>query len=468
MGTGSWKLKLGAALGIAGICLLVGRAQADEPLEGATVEQIIGILHEKGLIDEEQQERLLVKNAAERQKQLRTASVAASLLDGWNLYGDARLRHEFFDYRTDSLGNRRDNRYRFRYRARLGFEKTLSDRLSFGMRFVTGGTPSSSENRSTNQTLGDQKDFDSDSIWIDRAYIRWKLPQQGELRTTFVGGKIANPFLWKKGKDFVLWDHDVQPEGGALLFRHPLDERTELFSNVGYFIVDERSSSNDPKVIAGQLGATTEAGDFELGLRGSFYAWRTLDSEFIGRAIDFGNLPTAYDRGQAHIGELSVFAGTELSASWPLLFTGTFVQNFSAEDDTCIGRDTGIDGVPDTVDCTGAGAGVPIGLPSSRDDDRAWGLALELGSSKKIAKLGFGYYHVEANAVVSMFTDSDLFDGFTNRRGWVAYGARKLGSATEFKFAVYDSDYIENDDAYLFSTTFSDRVRVQTDLVWKF
>jgi len=460
-----------ALLGAAMVCLLFGTAQAGEPLEGATVEQIIGILHDKGLIDEEQQERLLIKNAAEQQKEAKTASVAAGLLDGWDLYGDFRLRHEFFDYQTDSLGNRRDNRYRLRYRLRMGFEKTLTDTLTFGMRVVTGGSPDSSENRSSNQTMGAQEDFDNDSLWIDRAYVKWQLPQLGELRSTLVGGKIANPFVWKYGKDLVVWDHDVQPEGGALRLQYPIDERTELFSNVGYFVVDERSSANDPKLWAGQLGATTEAGGFDLGMRGSFYGWRTLDDDFVDRAIGLGNMPNGYDRGQAHIGELSAFAGTDLSEDWPLLFIGTFAQNFSAEDDPCAAFDTAGGTTPDTVICAGgvvpAGA-AQVGLASSRDDDQAWGLALELGSSKRIVKLGFGYYHIEANSVVSLVADSDLFDGFTNRRGWVAYGARRLGSATEVKFALYNGDYIENDDAYVFSRAFSDRLRLQTDLVWKF
>ena len=145
------------------VLMLAPRVEA-----GETVEQIIGILREKGLIDEQEQDRLLMKHAAESGG---IPSVGASILDGWEFYGDFRLRHELFTYRHDPNGQHKDNRYRFRYRVRLGFEKELLDALSFGMRFATGGTPSSSEDRGGNQTLGREEDFDYDSFRIDRAYI---------------------------------------------------------------------------------------------------------------------------------------------------------------------------------------------------------------------------------------------------------------------------------------------------------
>ena len=74
---------------------------------------------------------------------------------------------------------------------------------------------------------------------------------------------------------------------------------------------------------------------------------------------------------------------------------------------------------------------------------------------------------------MSMFTDSNPLDGFTNRRGWVIYGGRKLGPNTEFKFAYYKANYIENDSQgvlgpLFFSTNNSKRSRLQTDIVFKF
>jgi hypothetical protein len=69
---------------------------------------------------------------------------------------------------------------------------------------------------------------------------------------------------------------------------------------------------------------------------------------------------------------------------------------------------------------------------------------------------------------MSMFTDSDLLDGFTNRRGWVVYGGRQLTPNTEFKFAYYQSKYIERGGAFFRSTSFSPRSRLQTDIFFTF
>ena len=54
-------------------------------------------------------------------------------------------------------------------------------------------------------------------------------------------------------------------------------------------------------------------------------------------------------------------------------------------------------------------------------------VGVELGDKKKYAQVGAGYAHLEANAFPSMFVESDLYDGQTNREGWLVYGlARDL------------------------------------------
>ena len=54
--------------------------------------------------------------------------------------------------------------------------------------------------------------------------MSWKLPRWNKLESTLVGGKIANPFRWKIGKDLIVWDADVAPEGAILKTRGaPID-----------------------------------------------------------------------------------------------------------------------------------------------------------------------------------------------------------------------------------------------------
>ena len=445
---------------VVALCLaLAGSALAADGLEGATVEELIEILQSKGVIDAEERDRLVLKHAAERQESARLDSVAAALTDGWDWHGDLRLRYELFTFDNDASGNTEPNRSRLRYRLRFGFHKKIGDRLKLGMRLSSSQSQTSI--RSANQTLGRDDDFDFDDVRIDRAFAEYTLPTWNGLETRLIGGKIANPFVWQPGKDRVIWDPDVAPEGGAIAFSYPLDEGSRLFANVGYLIDEEISDEVDSKVIAAQLGGETRAGGFDLALRSSMYWWRGLDRGFQDRAVQRGNLPTAFNNKKARIGDLAGYARTEPDPSWPVLFYATLAKNFSAEKGTC-----GL--IADTVDCTGL-APLPFAVPK---DDMAYGVGLELGSSREYVKLGFGFFRVETNAVISLFTDSDLLDGFTNRQGWAFYGARRLGSLAEFKFALYNFNSIEDEGGalgpYFFANGLADRVRLQTDLEFVF
>jgi hypothetical protein len=427
---------------------------ADEP-GGAAIDELVDVLHEQGLIDDEQRDQILMKHYNEQVKANAAPSVAQGLGEGWEFFGDLRLRNEGFWYSGDETGVERDNRNRFRYRARIGFKKKINDWVKVGMRFASG----SDDPRSTNRTIGDDEDFDPDEVFIDRAWAEIKLPEFSGIQTKFEGGRVANPFTWKRGKDFVVWDGDINLEGGSLKSTLPLGENASLFLNTGYYIDDENSTSSDPKVVALQFGAETKLNEeMEAGVRTSGYWWRSLDDDFVERAQEFGNLPSAFDDGdgKARIGEVTAYLGYNGIEDWPILVYGTAIRNFLADDAIIDGR---------RID----------------EEDTAWGYGLEVGSAKKWVKLGAGYFNVEANSVISLFTDSDLFDGFTNRRGWVVYGSRQLAKGTQLNVTLFNSDSIRNsgsfsgcrdDEAgcgpFTSSVEDADRTRLQTDIVFKF
>jgi len=192
----------------------------------------------------------------------------------------------------------------------------------------------------------------------------------------------------------------------------------------------------------------------ELGGRISGYEWRSLDPAFIVRALanpsgrNGGNLPSAFD-GRARIGEASGYFRYAGFERWPILLYATLARNFTA-DHALLGG---------------------FGL----DDERnAWLLGLEVGDAGELAKLGFGYGRVEANSLVSVTTDSDLFDGFTNRHGWVVYVRRALTSHTDLNVELFRSEELEDTGAFAgcgvacgpFVTSISDadRYRFRTDV----
>jgi hypothetical protein len=269
---------------------------------------------------------------------------------------------------------------------------------------------------------------------------------------------MPNPFTWKNGKDFMLWDNDINLSGADVRLTARPADAIDLFASTGFFIDDENSGSKDPSLAAAQLGGSIAASEsLTLGGRVGFFQFLSLDEAFVQRAASSSNGPSATSgggnildglTGSATGGHAGIVAtGAYLRCTcfedWPVTLYGSFSDNLSAESSSMF-----------------AGAG---------KESIAWAVGLELGDKKKYAQVGAAFVHLEANAFPSMLVDSDLFDGRTNREGWVVYGARQIFQNTDLNLTAFLGDVIEDDQP-----TFDDsvpgahRVRLQADVVVKF
>ncbi|HEY5550656.1 MAG TPA: putative porin [Opitutaceae bacterium] len=458
-------------------------AQAQEKkVDPTAMEEVLGILRKEGLIDEATQQRLLAKQVAESKKQ----SDGISLLGGLEWSGDFRLRYESFYFSGDQLGNSADDRSRVRYRARLGFKKKVSDRVSVGMRLASGNSGSTGDLRSTNVSAGEggNDSFSPDGIFIDQAWVDFKINDSRDFKLGLMAGKVANPYIGKNGFDSLVFDTDINLEGAYFTSMLRSSETVQLYGTLGGFVIDEDSvplrttaddaPSKDQKLIAAQLGGTWAAGSTtSFGLRASAFQFRSLDTMFVNAAISNGtsgggNLAGAFGepaiskdaerRGKASIGEVFGYVDLRASEQWPVKIFGTFVRNFSESGNTFV-------------------SGVDMIRKSNEDD--AWGAGIEIGDAKKLVQLGFAYFAVEANSVVSQFMDSDVLDGFTNREGWIFYANRELVKNVDLRLAFLDSRELDDDllpGAALSaaaqplgaSLQNADRRRLQADVILKF
>ncbi len=424
--------------------------------EGTAVDQIVSVLREKGLIDEATGNEILAKQAKAEAAQAAKAAPPVSqgsLLDGFIFSGDLRLRDEQFWYGR-AFGSTADDNNRIRYRARIGFTKQVTPWALVGVRLASGVT----DYRSTNVSAGEGADFNYDSVFFDRAYAQFALPDPGiGLKTSLTAGKMQNPFIWKNGVDRIMWDDDIAPEGVALTTSWSPNERSRLWGTFGYYIELQNSTAVDPRVFGYQAGGSIKVIDaVEVGARVSYYDWEHLGNDasgagFFGRSAANGNLPNAFDPDMSVI-ESSGYVSWAGLEGWPVILWGTWVQNLAA------------DGA--IVD------GVRIGA-----EDQAFGFGLEAGDAKKLLRFGVGYHHVEANAVAALYTDSDLLDGRTNRRGFVLYGFREVATNTELRFSLFDGHPIKTsgsgfgDGPFNISGTTdsqANRRRLQADLNMKF
>ena len=176
-----------------------------------------------------------------------TSQMARSggVLDRVKVYGDFRFRHET---NTNLAGDSPEhNRQRIRFR--IGGDYDVSERLSFGARLSTG---SRTDPNSPHQTLGEG--FHRFDINLDRAFFHYR-PSWAP-GSWLKAGKFAHPFWRNPVYGDLLWDSDVQPEGGAAGHRwSDLGgfERVDLV--VGEYVLVEQEFADEASVFVAQLAA---------------------------------------------------------------------------------------------------------------------------------------------------------------------------------------------------------------------
>lgn len=419
------------ALGLALVAGAPVRAEEPQPV----IEDVLEILKERGLVDDGQYNELVAKNQSYEERH-------QSLLGRIEFSGDLRVRYENFWFDEDELGVDPENRHRLRYRARLQAKAAINDYVDAVLRLATG----EGDIRSTNQTFGVGDDFDFDEIFVDLAYLSFKAPEEWLADTTATAraGKMPSPFLWKHSRIDLLWDGDITPEGLAIQLGYRPGEDLTLFANAGYFIVDENGSSSDPHVLGIQAGLSWAAGEeVELGARGTWYSWSSLNDAFFGRMARFGNVVDGLAASDSlDAGELAAYVRYGGIEGWPVLVFGQIAKNFDAQESALF--DVG-------------------------EDDLGWGIGVEIGDKKQIAVFGVGYFYLEANFWPARFTDSDWLDGFTNRRGWGLWATKEILPNTDLNVELFLSDSLHDEVPGLVpSLAGADRVRVRTDIQVKF
>jgi hypothetical protein len=431
--------RFAAVMGLA--ALAAAPVQAEEEDAQPVIQDVLEILKERGLVDEGQYNELVAKNQVYEEKQ-------EGLLGHIKFSGDLRLRYENFWYDDDELGDDRSNRNRLRYRLRLQAQAEINEWMDAVLRLASG----ENDPRSTNRTLGFGNDFDPDAIFIDQAYLVVRAPESwvGDSTLVGTGGKVPNPFLWKAARWDALWDADINPEGLAVDFGWAPGEDLKLFSKAGYFIVDENGTNADPHVLGVQAGLVWAASELvELGARGTWYSWGSLNRDFLGRAANSGTIEDGLTgepgegSGTMDVFELAAYLKFGGLDGWPVTVFGQVGKNLDAD-----GSDL---------------------FPGLEDEDLGWLVGFEVGDRKKLLALGVTYAYFEANFWPAQFTESDLFDGFTNRKGWGIYGSKEVLPNTELTVTLYVSDEIrDHTPGFETSIANANRLRLQTDLQVKF
>ncbi len=328
---------------------------------------------------------------------------------GVKVKGDFRYRYEFIDEQGEA------SRIRNRLRARVGLSGKVNDSVKAGIQLASGGD----DPTTTNQTLDDG--FSTKDIGIDLAYVTWQAAEN----VAVTAGKMKNP-LHSAGGNALVWDSDLNPEGVALAF-----DGGAFFVNAAGLYVEERSSTDDSLLLAGQLGFDAELDngmDVKAGVGYFVYTNTIGNSPFYdggprGNTVEDGLLVYDYK-------ELELFAELGMMlGELPVKVFADWVQN------------TEVDAF-----------------------DTAYAFGVKLGKTSAPGSWDFAwiYQDIEADALIGTYSNSDFGGGGTDVTGHIFTGKYAVAKNWTAGFTYFLNEIDKNLGVE------KDYKRLQADLQFKF
>lgn len=378
-------------LGLVALCLLWAlNAQAGE------VDVLLQKLVEKGILSSTEAQEVRTETNEEVAKQKKVADgeyaeLAKKSMPDWvkniKLKGDFRLRYQY-QHTNDAL----NDRHRARIRLRLGAEGKVNDKLMVGVGIATGLNDGSADAaRSTNATL--ENGFSKKVISLDYAYAKYTPYEWLEI----IGGKFHNP-LWMPSD--LVWDSDINPEGGSINLKKKMNDQLDLFLNTGIFVLDESNSAgqnDDPMMYVFQPGFNYKATD-KVSVKGAFSV--NNSSNVKGRTLNGTASTNSTSGGGLKYDFIVLEPAAQVDIKKPFDFLSVPV----------IGDIENLSLFAQYVNNT---------IPS--DENNGFAVGFKMGA-KKVAKFGdwqfkYLYTMLEKDAVLDILPDSDRYFGRTGIRG---------------------------------------------------
>ena len=368
-----------------------------------------------------------------------------------------------------------EDRQRFRLRARLGAEVDLADGFTAGLRVATGENNSPT---SPNQSLGAANqgqggNFSKYAIWLDRAFLKYETAPDRAGYVAITGGRFDSPFF----STDAIYDEDLGFDGLAIQARYKVSDSFVPFGTVGAFPIfntDFNFSSNQPdkfdstdKYLYGaQLGADIKVtNDVKLKVAAAYYHFDGAEGELSTpytplNSSDAGDTdntrPSFAQKGNTYMplrrivpnannnfGTTNQFQYFGLATKFqPFAVTarldyngfepmqvslhGEYIKNLGFDRDRL-----------QTLGVNNRAEVSPSGRPGRYEGgDTAWLIGLRAGApvlqKRGDWQFGVNYRHLESDAVVDGFNESDFGLGGTNMKGFGLWGTYATSPNTAF------------------------------------
>jgi hypothetical protein len=364
--------------------------------------------------------------------------------------GDVRFRFQADRYPTDNvpnasvlffqspfygaynINNDTEARNRLRLRARFGAEARVADTVTAALRLTTGTSGTGGDPSSENENLGNYNA--RGNVGFDRAYVSWR--PYSWLYVT--GGRLGNPFF---APTTLVWGDDLSLQG-LVAGLSPAFGPVRTFATAGVFPIQdieptEFTSARSKWLFGYQGGVKWQVlPAFSWRVAAALYDYRRMQgvpnasvtdvSESATAAVfrqkgnsvfDINYLINTQNTSQNYlIGLASKFNEANASSSFDLVLLGNkhlvldidYVKNLGFDHAEIAGRAGQALGAPLAEEATGMQEKLTFG-DLSFERRNAW-------------QAYVGYRHVDADAVVDAFTDSDFHLGGTNATGYYLGG----------------------------------------------
>ena len=356
-----------------------------------------------------------------------TEKTEKSIMDRVHFKGDLRLRYESIE-RDDTPDS--ENKYRNRYRLRLGAEVDLTEKLHFEVGMRSGfANPTSG-----NQTFLDDENL-NDYFFESLRFNVLGLSYESGNSTYKVG---RQPYMiYRPIKSQLVWDNDVSLNGLNYQYQ---DETKIITLGADQPTLEEKATDDADTVnlFVAQYVQKIKLESAKLNLGAGLYYYDGLE----------GNIPLFNGKNK----------GNTLDTN------GLYENDYHVVEGFGELQFKNVFGKPLKV-----AAGVVYNLGSS-DNNFGYDLAFQIGKAKKVHdwQVKYSYTDLQEDATYGAYSDSDNFGGGTGAKGHAIRAKYKFGKKTYLAGNFFFDELYESRSKDTTLAKKPDYTRVQLDVILKF
>jgi hypothetical protein len=461
------KLKTQYVCMAMGIALLLTAGQTF-----GQADALVDMLQKKGLLTTREANEVKDQMMGDIRDQMPGTKMAiGSWLDELRISGDARIRYEKFFSRQSPTGLATFDeveRTRYRYRLRLALAAKAGDftamvRLASGDPYTIGTANTTTAN--TADAISTNTSFDQFAskkpVNIDMAYIIYQPSQFPGL--AFTGGKMESPF-WESD---MVYDADLTPEGFAEQYTYKFSDEFSLTANLGQWVLAEDNTTANNGVVS------RGSDSYMLGWQAG-YSYKIVPKQWeVRQAVAYYDYQHIQDQANTL---LNTYNGVVNRNS--LKTTSTGIISWAKDYNVLSFNNELAIGVFPKLPITLMGEYIDNLATDEFDTGYKVGVKLWNAKTKGQYEIGYWYESLEADATLSLFSDSDFGSGGTNAKGHIIKAKYNLTDYVSLGFAYWN---VENIDDFVRVNSTTDvgagtagnnqrRVdnRLQVDVVMKF